>query len=267
MQQARDVLLDDAVSVTATRPPEIGVVYYDPNQPEKGKVWGAEARELWQIDEPIAKAFRSAEARTIGVIARRRAQLVVLERHLAKRFRCARLRGSEEALDLADEWVNGYASAITVEHHTHRLLTLASAVAPRHEHLDFASRIGVDGIDPARLRQPRRALADAITGLARRCDTLQGAFRAVHDLMRLECAERGRASHRLGLPLHYAPRTPGPAASLRRRGSREGSRTSTPSSLRRISQTPARHLSALVPRGQGQGVRLRRSSLRGGGEL
>jgi hypothetical protein len=187
MQHVRDVLLDDAASVTVIRPPEIHVVYYDPNQPEKGKVWGAATRELWQIDEPIAKALRSREARTIGVIARRRDQLTVLERHLTKRFRCGRLRASEDALDLAIEWVDGYASAITVEHHTHRLLTLAKAVAPRHQHLDFAARVGPDGIDPARLREPRRGLAESITELAHRCDTLPGAFRAVHDLTRLVC--------------------------------------------------------------------------------
>jgi superfamily I DNA/RNA helicase len=187
MQQVRDVLLDDAASVTVTRPPEIHVVYYDPNQPEKGKVWGAATRELWQIDEPIAKALRSREARTIGVIARRRDQLTVLERHLTKCFRCGRLRASEDAFDLAIEWVDGYASAITVEHHTHRLLTLAKAVAPRHQHLDFAARVGPDGIDPARLREPRRGLAESITELAHRCDTLPDAFRAVHDLTRLVC--------------------------------------------------------------------------------
>jgi superfamily I DNA/RNA helicase len=187
MQQARDVLLDDAGSVTATRPREIGVMYYDPGLPEKNKVWGAEARELFQIDEPISKAIKSSEARTVGVIARRRAQLDVLERHLAKRFRCGRLRASEDALDLAIGWVDGYATAITVEHHTQRLLELAAIVAPRHKHLDFASRVGPDGIDPTHLREPRRALAEGITTLARRCETLIGAFRAVHDLTRLVC--------------------------------------------------------------------------------
>jgi superfamily I DNA/RNA helicase len=190
MQQARDVLLDDAATVTANRPAEINVVYYDPNLPEKGKVWGAEARELWQIDDPIASAFRSGEARTIGVVARRRQQLAVLERHLAKRFRCGRLRASEDALDLATEWVDGYASAITVEHHTHRLLTLANAVAPRHSHLDFTDRVGPEGINPARLREPRRALANGITELARSCETLTDAFVAAHDLTRLVSASQ-----------------------------------------------------------------------------
>lgn len=187
MEQARDVLLDNATSVSVARPKQIHIVTYDPTQPEKNKVWGAEARELYQIDEPIAKAFRNHEARTIGVIARRRAQLTVLERHLTKRFRCGRLRASEDALDLALQWVDGYASSITVEHHTHRLLELANAVAPRHQHLDFADRVGSDGINPARLHQPRRDLAEGITELARRCDTLSGAFRAVHDLTRLVC--------------------------------------------------------------------------------
>lgn len=187
MQQARDVLLDDAESVTATRPPEIGVMYFNPDLPENNKVWGAEARELFQIDRPISKAIKNSQARTIGVIARRRNQLDVLERHLTKLFRCGRLRASEDALDLAIGWVNGYANAITLEHHTHRLLELATVFAPRHKHLDFASRVGPDGIDPARLHEPRRALAEGITALARRCDTMAGAFRAVHDLARLVC--------------------------------------------------------------------------------
>ena len=187
MQQARDVLLDNAASVTVERPREIHVVSYDPSQPEKNKVWGAEARELYQIDDPIAKTFRNTDARTIGVIARRRAQLDVLERHLTKRFRCGRLRASEDALDLAVEWVEGYATAITVEHHTQRLLQLANAVAPRHEHLDFSDRIGPEGIDPSRLHQPRRALAESITALAQGCDTLPSAFRSVHEVTRLVC--------------------------------------------------------------------------------
>jgi superfamily I DNA/RNA helicase len=187
MQQARDVLLDDAGSVTATRPPEIGVMYFNPDLPENNKVWGAEARELFQIDKPISNAIKNSQARTIGVIARRRNQLDVLERHLTRLFRCGRLRASEDALDLAIGWVDGYANAITVEHHTHRLLELAAVFAPRHKHLDFASRVGPDGIDPARLHEPRRALAEGITALARRCDTMAGAFRAVHDLTRLVC--------------------------------------------------------------------------------
>jgi hypothetical protein len=53
MQQARDVLLGDAPHVTLPLPPELQVVHYDPTLPERGKVWGAEARGLSQLDRPI----------------------------------------------------------------------------------------------------------------------------------------------------------------------------------------------------------------------
>ncbi len=185
MQQARDVLLDDAEAVTAKRPPEIGVTYYDSDLPEKNKIWGASARQLFQLDEPISNAITKHRAHTIGIIARRRNQLAVVERHLTKLFRCARLRASEDALDLAIDWVDAYANAVTVEHHTERLLQIAAVIAPRHQYLDFDSRVGPNGIDAARLREPRRGLAEAITALAGRSDTLAGAFRAVHGLTRL----------------------------------------------------------------------------------
>jgi hypothetical protein len=60
-------------------------------------------------------------------------------------------------------------------------------VVPRHEHLDFESRVGPRGIDAARLREPRRGLANGITESARHCETLVGAFRAAHAVMRLAC--------------------------------------------------------------------------------
>jgi UvrD/REP helicase N-terminal domain len=63
MVQARAVLLGEAAAVTARLPPEIEVLRYDPRQPERGKVWGAEARELWQLDGPISRAFRSGRRR------------------------------------------------------------------------------------------------------------------------------------------------------------------------------------------------------------
>ena len=58
----------------------------------------------------------------------------------------------------------------------------AASRAPR-----LRTRVGPDGIDSSYLREPRRALAEGITELARRCDTLPGAFRAAHDLTRLVC--------------------------------------------------------------------------------
>lgn len=194
MEQVRNVLLDDAGRVTAARPPEIGVVFYDPDQPERNKVWGAESRQLWQIDDPISETLRSEDPRSVGVLAARRDQLDVLERHLVKRFRCSRLRAAEDALDLAVGWVEGYATAVTTEHHAERLLQIAHAVAPRHGQLDLRDRLGPDGIDTSRLRQPRRQIAQRINELAASCDTLASAFRAAHQVSRM--AIRGQ-DHRV----------------------------------------------------------------------
>jgi superfamily I DNA/RNA helicase len=187
MQQARNVLLDNAAAVTATRPEEIEVVRYDPTQPERGKVWGAEARQLWQLDQPIAQAFRTGAAETIAVLTRRREQLGVLERHLAKSFRCGRLRASDDGLDFALEWVETYATATSTEHHARRLLSLAQTVVPRHIYLDLDDRVGPAGIDQSRLRAPRRTLAEQITQLAQRCESLVEAFHAAQDVTRLAC--------------------------------------------------------------------------------
>lgn len=185
MEHARDVLLDDAARVTARLPREINVTFYDPSQPERGKVWGAESRELWTIDDPIANVLRLPAPRSVAVLAVRREQLDVLERHFVKRFRCSRLRAAEDALDLAVAWVEGYGTAVTQEHHAERLLQIAHAVAPRNAHLDLRGRLGPNGIDSSRLRQPRRDIAQAINGLATSCDTLAAAFRAAHATARL----------------------------------------------------------------------------------
>lgn len=178
MQQARDVLLDQGVSITVALPSEIQVQRYDPNQPERGKVRGAEARELWQLDEPIASAFGEAEIGTIAVLCRRRDQLAVLERRLARSFRCGKLRAAEDGLDFAQEWAEGYASAISPEHHAARLLELTQRVAPRHEALDLDGRIGPEGLDVSRLRAPRRQIGEGINELIGRCETLCGALEA-----------------------------------------------------------------------------------------
>jgi superfamily I DNA/RNA helicase len=190
MQQARDVLLDDRASVSVARPPEIQVLRYDPNQPEKGKVWGAEARELWQLNEPISSAFSADQIETIAVLARRQEQLTVLQRRLAEAFRCGRMRASEDGLDLAIEWAEGYASAVSAEHHAARLLQLAKQVAPRRKELHLEDRISPEGLNPARLRPPRREIVEAINSLLPRCETLSGAFDAAQAVMRLAYADQ-----------------------------------------------------------------------------
>jgi superfamily I DNA/RNA helicase len=191
MEQVRDVLLGEAAHVTIPLPPEVEVIHYDPKLPERGKVWGAEARGLSQLDKPIAEAFRSGGAQTIAVLARRREQLTVLERHLAKRFRCGRLSARDEALDFALEWVGRYEAA-SPEDHARRLLALAHAVAPRHAHLDFDDRLGPGGIDARRLREPRRALAESIIALAARCGSLVACLDAAQQLARLAVQDQDR---------------------------------------------------------------------------
>lgn len=190
MQEARDVLLDEGASVGVPLPPEITVVRYDPSQPERGRVWGAEARELFQLDAPISAAFRDSAINTIAVLARRRNQLAVLERRLAEKFRCGRLRASEEGLDCARDWIDGYAKAVTPEHHALRLLSLAQRVAPRHSYLDLEERIGVDGFEEARLRKPRREIVQGINALIPECNSLSGAFRAAQGVLRIACKDQ-----------------------------------------------------------------------------
>jgi len=202
MQQARDVLLDDGASVTVPLPPEITVLRYDPSQPERGRVWGAEARELWQLNAPIAAAFGDDQISTIAVLCRRRQQLAVLERRLATNFRCSRLRASEDGLDQALEWAERYAEAVSPEHHARRLLELARQVAPRHEALGLEDRIDVDGFNIARLREPRRGLAEGFNELLPLCETLSGSFRAAHGALRL--ASKNQDSKVIDWDIFYA---------------------------------------------------------------
>jgi superfamily I DNA/RNA helicase len=202
MQQARDVLLDDGASVTVALPPEITVLRYDPSQPERGKVWGAETRELWQLNAPIAAAFSDSQIETIAVLCRRRQQLAVVEKRLAASFRCGRLRASEEGLDQALHWAEGYASAVSPEHHARRLLELAKHVAPRHQGLGLEDRIDVEGFNIARLREPRRGLAKGFNELLPLCATLSGSFRAAHGALRL--AARDQDSKVIDWDLFYA---------------------------------------------------------------
>jgi len=178
IQQARDVLLDERAVVTVARPHEIQVRHYDPDQPESKRVRGAEARELWQLDEPIASSFRDEEINTIAVLCRRRDQLAVLERRLARSFRCGRLRAAEDGLDFAQEWAESYQSAVTPEHHAARLLEVAQRVAPRHKALNLEEKIGPAGVDKFRLRAPRREIAEEINELIALCDSLDGALQA-----------------------------------------------------------------------------------------
>jgi superfamily I DNA/RNA helicase len=204
MQQARDVLLDQRASVSVALPSEIEVRRYDPNQPERGRVRGAEARELWHLDNPIASAFRSSGIETIAVLCRRRDQLAVLERRLASNFRCGRLRAAEEGLDYAEQWAEGYASAVSPEHHAARLLEMAQRVAPRHKALDLDAKIEPNGISAARLRSPRREIAEGISKSIALCVTLSGAFQAAQATIAL--ARRGQDPRVIDWDMLYAIR-------------------------------------------------------------
>lgn len=190
MQQARDVLLDDAARVTVTRPPEVEVCFYDPDLPERGKVRGAESRQLVHVDNAVGRGFDAPDISSIAVLARRHDQLAVLERHLTKRFRCGRLGSADRALEWVGEWIDGYAAAISHEHHVARLIDVARTVVPRHGHLDFAERLGPDGIRVDRLRNPRRSLAERLNALGRGCDTLPDAFSAAQSAIRLALADQ-----------------------------------------------------------------------------
>ncbi len=179
MEQVRDVLLGGRDRVDAARPAEAEVLYYDPSLPERARVYGAPARELYQLTNRISAAFADDEMRTIGVLTRRRNQIPVLARTLCQNFVCGLLGDADAAADWIREWVAGYVAAATPEHHVLRLLEVAQTVAPRHPLLgDLVERVGPDGIRIDRLRQPRRGLAEQFNELASRCDTLQGAIEA-----------------------------------------------------------------------------------------
>jgi hypothetical protein len=57
MEQVRDVLLGEREWVAVARPTEVAVIRYDPSLPERGRVYGAPARELYQLSGPISGAF------------------------------------------------------------------------------------------------------------------------------------------------------------------------------------------------------------------
>ncbi len=179
MEQVRDVLLGGRERVDIARPEEVRVIEYDPTLPERGRVFGAPARELYQLTGPISDAFADLQIRTIGVMARRRNQIAVLARALSQNFVCALLGDADDAGDWAREWIAGYPGAVTPEHHATRLLDLAQTIAPRHALLDdLRGRICPTGIRTDRLREPRRSLAERLNELVEACDTLEGAVTA-----------------------------------------------------------------------------------------
>ena len=186
MEQVRDVLLGDRERVDVERPGEVQVISYDPAAPERGKVYGAPARELWQLRDPISTAFAGGTIRSIGVFARKRNQIPVLMRSLTQSFRCGLLGDADATADWIREWINGYPASLTVEHHAARLLDVAEMIAPRHPLLaDLRARLCPTGIRTDRLRPERRALADQLNQLAAQCATLPEALSSVRQTARL----------------------------------------------------------------------------------
>jgi superfamily I DNA/RNA helicase len=177
MEQVRDVLLGGRERVGVARPGEVEVIQYDPTLPERGRVYGAPTRELYQLAGPISAAFAEGEIRTIGVMTRRRNQIPVLVRALSQNFLCGLLGDADDAADWTRDWIGGYAAAVTPEHHATRLLDVAQTVAPRHPLLDdLRERVCPTGIRTDRLREPRRSLAERLNQLVEGCDTLAGAI-------------------------------------------------------------------------------------------
>lgn len=188
MQEVRDVLLGDRECVTTARPAEVEVVSYDPRLPGRTPAYGTPTRELWQLDGPLSRAFADPGIRSIGVLLRRREQIGHVERHLAKHFVCRHLRTADATADWLREWLDGYATAATPEHHAARLVDIAARVAPRRQALDdLGSRIGPGGIDCRRLREPKRTLAEGLNALTAGCGTLAGAMSAAQRAGRLAC--------------------------------------------------------------------------------
>jgi superfamily I DNA/RNA helicase len=179
IEEVRDVLLGGRDRVTVARPAEVQVLRYNPALPERGRVYGAPARELYQLTGPISAAFADVEIRTIGVMTRRRSQIPVLARALSQYFVCGMLGDADVAADWLREWIAGFAAVATPGQNAARLLDAAQTVAPRHPLLDdLLQRICPAGIRTDRLREPRRSLAVHINRLIERCDTLAGAVEA-----------------------------------------------------------------------------------------
>lgn len=179
MEEVRDVLLGGRERVAVARPEEVQVIRYDPTLPERGRVYGAPVRELYQLVGPISASFANEDIRTIGVMTRRRNQIPVLVRALSQSFVCGLLGDADHAADWTREWIARHATAATPEHHATRLLEVARTVAPRHPLLgDLLQRVSPAGIRTDRLREPRRGLAERLNQLIGGCDTLAGAVDA-----------------------------------------------------------------------------------------
>jgi hypothetical protein len=103
--------------------------------------------------------------RSIGVLLRRRERMAVLERHLTKRFHVRHLKAADSTADWLRGWLDDYSSAITSEHHAHRLLEVAVRVAPRREDLaDLQTRVGLDGSASATCGNPNAPWPRRSTG-------------------------------------------------------------------------------------------------------
>ena len=179
MEEVRDVLLGGRERVTVARPAEVQVIRYDPALPERGRVYGAPARELYQLTGPISAAFADAEIRTVGIMTRRRIQIPVLTRALSQNFVCGMLGDADAAAEWVRQWIAGYPAAGAPEQNATRLLDVAQTVAPRHPLLDdLLQRVCSAGIRTDRLREPRRTLAVHLNLLIQRCNTLAGAVEA-----------------------------------------------------------------------------------------
>jgi hypothetical protein len=193
MEQVRDVLLGERERVAVARPTEVAVIRYDPSLPERGRVYGAPARELYQLSGPISGAFSDSEIGTIGVMTRRRNQIPVLTRALSQKFVCGLLGDADDAADWVRDWIAAYAAATRPEHHATRLLEVAQVVAPRHSLLaDLRRLVCSTGIRTDRLREPRRSLAERINELIEHCDTLVGAIAAARTTITLVIADQDR---------------------------------------------------------------------------
>ncbi len=185
MEGVRDVLLTDGGTCPAP-PDEVEVIGYDPSRKVKGEPYDIASRDLWQLDRPISDAFNDDDIRNIAVLHRKHSHLDRVERHLAQKFFCKRLRTARDTSEWARDWVEAYATATSDRLKMEQLMQVALRVAPRNEDLRALSeRIDIEGVRLARLGERRRDLGKELnnalplwTDLAGACESARAVARA-----------------------------------------------------------------------------------------
>jgi superfamily I DNA/RNA helicase len=186
MEGVRDILLSGQGLCPPRPKADVGVITYDSGERIRGEPYDIASRDLWKLDDPISRSFEDPSIGSIAVLLRKHSHLVVVERHLTKRFYCKRLRTARETSEWIREWVEAYPSATSSELKMGRLIELAKRIAPRCEDLvALEQRIDIDGIRIARLGERRKVLAMRLNEALDDWTDLAGACLAAQRVSRI----------------------------------------------------------------------------------